>query len=386
MNINREIVVLGDIEMGGGTLTDDFISDKALGKLISGLSSKIHDIDLILNGDTFDFLKCPYIINNRVTYPRHITSEISLAKLRLMHQAHPKIFEELKRFLVTEGKRVFFIVGNHDADLAHKEVQNEIKNILGSNNVFFSFYFNQYGVYTEHGHQCDFLNKVSEDYLFLKYNGNSILNIPWVAFGLISKFMTMKEEHPFLERIRPVPMIFSHHKTVAKKFSRKTFEYVLKSAFYYPIRYYSDPTYTVPQDLFREFYRRVKNVHWDVDDIIGTFKKKRGKLIKESKVCVLGHVHKRYIEEVGDCAIIHPDAWRDEYFMYKKNRKLVPKTKRFVQILVLEDGSLQWELLDFPIKRTALHFDDIIRDEKKYLQLAAAEEGFSISDSFLLPS
>ena len=70
----KEIIILGDIEMGGGTLTDDFISDNTLTKLIYSLCNKNAPVDLVLNGDTFDFLKCPYIVNNAASYPRHITS------------------------------------------------------------------------------------------------------------------------------------------------------------------------------------------------------------------------------------------------------------------------------------------------------------------------
>ncbi len=61
--MERETIILGDIEMGGGTLTDDFISDKALSHLIRTLSQRAHRVDLVLNGDTFDFLKCPSIVN-----------------------------------------------------------------------------------------------------------------------------------------------------------------------------------------------------------------------------------------------------------------------------------------------------------------------------------
>ena len=50
---------MGDIEMGAGNLTDDFISDKSLSNVILEQSRKDHPVALVLNGDTFDFLKCP---------------------------------------------------------------------------------------------------------------------------------------------------------------------------------------------------------------------------------------------------------------------------------------------------------------------------------------
>ena len=191
----KEIIILGDIEMGGGTNTDDFISDKALSRLIYSLCNKNIPVDLVLNGDTFDFLKCPHIIDGKATYPRHITSEISLAKLRLIYRAHTRVFEALKRFAAEKKNRLFFIVGNHDPDLVHPKVQEEIRVLLDScDNIIFSFYYNEHHVHAEHGHQYDFLNKVNEQRLFLNYKGQRILSIPWIAFGITSKFMYLKEK------------------------------------------------------------------------------------------------------------------------------------------------------------------------------------------------
>jgi len=377
--MKKEIIILGDIEMGGGTLTDDFISDKTLTKLIYSWCNKNTPIDLVLNGDTFDFLKCPYIINNEATYPRHITSEISLAKLRLIHNAHATVFEALKRFAAEKKNKIHFIVGNHDADLVHPEVQEGIRNILdNSENIVFSFYYNQQGVHAEHGHQYDFLNKVNEEHLFLDYKGQKILNIPWVSLGLISKFMILKEQYPMLERITPRPALFSHHKSVEKVLARHGLKYLLNSLFYYPIRYYSDPTYTFPRELVREFYRRWKHVHWEIDEIVTVFKKKRKRKLHRNKMYVFGHVHKRHLEQNGNVTIIHPDTWRDEYSMDAKTRMLTSKSKRYVHIDVETDQSLSWKLINVPIQRTVFHFDDVIRDEKKYVQLAAQEEEYEM--------
>src|SRR3989344_6502787 len=231
--MKKEIVILGDIEMGGGTFTDDFISDKALSELIYSLCNKSAPVDLVLNGDTFDFLKCPYIVNNVASYPRHITSDVSLAKFRLIYNAHTSVFEALKQFAQEKKNKIFFIVGNHDADLVHPEVQESIKVVLeSSENIIFSFYYNEHSVHIEHGHQYDYLNKVNEKHLFLDYRGAKILNIPWVSLGLISKFMTLKEQYPMLERITPRPAVFSHHKSVEKIITRKGLGYLLKCLAY----------------------------------------------------------------------------------------------------------------------------------------------------------
>ena len=76
--MKKQILIFGDIEMGAGNLTDDFISDKTLSRLILEFARRDHPIDLVLNGDIFDFLKAPSQLCPTL-YPRHITKDVSLA-------------------------------------------------------------------------------------------------------------------------------------------------------------------------------------------------------------------------------------------------------------------------------------------------------------------
>ncbi|RMD58144.1 hypothetical protein D6825_01845, partial [Candidatus Woesearchaeota archaeon] len=76
------VIVLCDVELGGGTITDDFISDNALSGLILKLAKSDEKTELVFNGDTFDFLKCPSRLNPP-EYPIKITPKVSLEKLKL---------------------------------------------------------------------------------------------------------------------------------------------------------------------------------------------------------------------------------------------------------------------------------------------------------------
>ena len=138
----REIVVIGDVEMGVGNLTDDFISDKTLAKLINSLTKKKLPVDLILNGDTIDFLKCPYTENGKKKFTRHITAEISREKLKLVYQAHKEVFTALEKFVQKKKNSLYFIIGNHDQDLFFKTIRNDIRKILKSKaNIFFKLQY-----------------------------------------------------------------------------------------------------------------------------------------------------------------------------------------------------------------------------------------------------
>ncbi len=375
--MEKEIIILGDIEMGAGNLTDDFISDNTLTELILELAKRKHPLDLILNGDTFDFLKCPFISESKLIYPRHITNEISLAKLDLIYQAHKKVFLALKSYLKVKNKKLFFTIGNHDFDLVYPKVQSRIKELLNNQErIYFLEKYQAHGVYAEHGQQYDFLNKVNFNSFVLEYKNKFVLNLPFVSFGMISKMLHLKEEHPFIERIFPRNKIKELHSSVVKKMTLRTSEYFLKSIFYYPFRFYSDPTYIYPRELFKEFYRRVKQLHWEVDAIVNSFKRENKNLFYKSKICVLGHIHEKYIEDKNGMVIIHPGSWRDEYEVNMNTQKLIPRAKRYVQVLV-EGNNLEYQLVQVPLNRSRFDYNQVFQDEIKYIQLAAEEEDYT---------
>jgi UDP-2,3-diacylglucosamine pyrophosphatase LpxH len=382
--MKREIVILGDVEIGGGTLTDDFISDKALVLLIRNIMKSKTKVDLVLNGDTFDFLKCPLIVTRKgkrkYTFPRHITSTISLQKLDLMYQAHTKVFDALHDFVQRRKNRLFFIYGNHDHDLFFPEIQRELKKILHSKaNVYFRMEYNYHKVHAEHGHQYDFLNKINPNRPFITYKGEEILSIPWISFGIISNFLDIKERHPFLERITPRPRLFEQDKTIVQLLSRKGIKYLVANLLWYPVRYFWDPTYTYPKEIFRELYRKFKHVHWDVDSIIGKFKLFGRNIIKENKVIVLGHVHEKLIESKQGNVIIHPDTWRDEYILEEKSKRLVPKTKRYVHVFVQDNDEIGYQVVEVKIDRKLFTLKDVREKEKEYLCKAAKQEHFKLN-------
>lgn len=373
---DKEIIVMGDIEMGAGNLTDDFISDRALSALILQLKNRAHPVDLVLNGDTFDFLKCPSQLTPHTVYPRHITKQVSLAKLKLIYNAHTPVFQALKEFVAEPGKTVYFILGNHDPDIVYPEVQQQLQRLLANNErvIFPGRHYRQGTVHVEHGQQYDFLSAVNFDKLFLEYKGESILNLSFVTFGLISAFMNYKEQYPFMERIFPRPELLTHHRTVARKFNRHTIGYFLKSMVYYPFRFYSDPTYSFPSGLVRELYKRLRTLHWDVDNIASHVLRKRK--LKHS-IIVLGHIHEKRLVRGKNRVIIHPGSWRDEYDFQSKTRELIPRTKRYVQILV-QAGQSKYNLIDIPAQRRIFYFDEVVKDEIGHIKKAAQEENFPL--------
>lgn len=371
----KEIIVLGDVEIGGGTLTDDFISDKALSNLILELADRKHAVDLVFNGDTFDFLKCPIVVKYKRKFPRHVTEEISLQKLKLMYDAHKKVFIAMKMFAATKGKHIYFVFGNHDHDLMFPGVREELKRIISTPlHVHFPGLKYQYKqVIAEHGHMYDYLNKIDPVYWYMTYKGKRILNIPWVSLSIVSNFMYMKEAYPFMERIHPRTELFSNHSNLLKKINLKFFATVAENAIYFPLRYRFDPTYTFPKEIFRELYRRYKNAHLDVDDVMIKFRKKVKKRKRKFKLHILGHVHERFLDEKEGQVFIHPGTWRDEYDLDQETLKLTPRAKSYVQVIV-DGDDLSYELVTLPNERKVLNFDIVKMDEHSHIEMVRKEE------------
>ena len=115
---DRLLAIFSDVEMGTGGPLDDFPHPEFLAGLIDAYGAhpgRELAIDLVFNGDTFDFLKTPVAD----TFPRHITAELALSKLEAIASAHRPFFAAVRGFLGgSSGERqVHFVVGNHDAEL-----------------------------------------------------------------------------------------------------------------------------------------------------------------------------------------------------------------------------------------------------------------------------
>ncbi|MBU4422103.1 hypothetical protein L6259_00330 [Candidatus Parcubacteria bacterium] len=130
-------------------------------------------IELVLLGDTFDFLTVSYDWTEKNRKGQDIQKsrifaepdeDASLQKIRKIFKAHPKVIDALKLFL-KHGKIKFFI-GNHDISLAWEGVQNLIKEMLveglgqpeiqaASDRISFAFEEKKCGVLFEHGNNCE---------------------------------------------------------------------------------------------------------------------------------------------------------------------------------------------------------------------------------------
>lgn len=172
-------IVLSDLHLGAGrremgNLLEDFDQDDhfaaLLGQLVAEAEAQEQGMELVLAGDTFEFLQVPAVplaeYNVDLGYPvtAYLASsaEASRQKMALIIAGHRTWFDALRRF-VADGRhprRVTFIKGNHDVNLHWVEVQDEIRKALeaaeGRRAACVRFLERRLlhdGVYVEHGHQ-----------------------------------------------------------------------------------------------------------------------------------------------------------------------------------------------------------------------------------------
>ena len=122
------------------------------------------DVELIINGDCFDFLAIPPYVAHNTTNP-----VIALEKWKTIPPMHLAFFEALRRFLRLPGRHVTFITGNHDIELGFEEIRAAIRaEICGEDQferICFSearFYRPLPDVHIEHGHHFDFWNHAGD--------------------------------------------------------------------------------------------------------------------------------------------------------------------------------------------------------------------------------
>ena len=151
--------------------TRQFFFDDVFEKFLRHIEEKSggEPIELILNGDIFDFdsvmsqpMDPVYYVNwierNRGLNPREEKSKFKISVILKDHDA----FMHALRDFIQRGHRVVFVIGNHDLELHYPDVQDEILHSLElsderRNQVRFVewFYISNQDTLIEHGNQYD---------------------------------------------------------------------------------------------------------------------------------------------------------------------------------------------------------------------------------------
>lgn len=191
--LNKASYVISDLHIGVKNETDRFDGEKELKKFLTQISDKhkTDSVEVVLLGDSIDIWQVVSIPESKeseipVLFPVHDEQEIANS-VKTVNEDITKIFKvnstiptTIQEFLSSgPGKKIIYVIGNHDHPAVNKEVQEHIKKgLLGEkyNDLkdcieFRTNYDNpELAVYGEHGNQYDKYNYYKD---FSNFNNES---------------------------------------------------------------------------------------------------------------------------------------------------------------------------------------------------------------------
>ena len=214
--LSKVKLVVSDLHFGTGLrssngtknqLEEFYFDDKFSEFLDFHSCSKFKDIEveLILNGDIFNFLQIDY----KGHFVPVITENMTLDMLDRIVEGHPKIFQALKKFASLDGKSITYVTGNHDQGMLWPKVQDRLNHHLETkvNYCQLVYYFD--GVHIEHGHMHEAANRMNPKKFFLRKNlPEPILNLPFGSHFFIDFVLRLKQSSPHIDKVRPFRRMF----------------------------------------------------------------------------------------------------------------------------------------------------------------------------------
>ena len=224
----RYKIVVSDTHLSAGPPTganplEDFTSDRAFAALLGDAAAESQargaEVELILNGDAFDFLQVPHLdtFDPARRYPPtlyHGTTEgESVQKIALVIAGHPLFFDALRRFLHPGPPRrsATFVSGNHDLNLYWPAVQARLRHALdavGAREPLLTFephVARRDGLHVEHGNQYgEFVNRVPDMDNPVDPENPDRLVVPPGSWFVMDFFNDVERERYWVDGVKPV--------------------------------------------------------------------------------------------------------------------------------------------------------------------------------------
>lgn len=317
--------------MGDGSILDDFPhSDWAAELLLTWTRPPYLDtpIDLVLNGDTFDFSKTPL----HGEHPHLVDEGIALAKLRIIAEAHKPFFEALDLFLKRGGapRHVHFIVGNHDFELLFPSVQRAVRQLCGGHEAvrFPGLSLRLGPVLLEHGGQHDAMFRMDPEQPFLEHEGRQILNLPWGTVCIAQAVMAHQPDFFHLDRIKPKPVLLERLPE-ARTWLMNTFRRYWTRDYLKDLVWTRDPLKNLSWPLLKELIRRFTSMNPDVQTDLGANEWLHDP--ERPPITVVGHVHEPCMWTYAHRRVVQTGCMRNEYVIMEGD-ELWPVPKSFAEI------------------------------------------------------
>ncbi len=308
MSQSRFVIIVSDCHLSAGRFFEgtqnpheDFHFDDEMVDLFEHFTSGKYgqgpdgpvEVELFINGDFFDFLNVPY----EGEFEDAITEKMSVAKLEAILAGHKRVNDAIRRVASLPGKRVTYLIGNHDADLFYEKVRERItqawdpegrypspkvKVLADTDRVTYPE-----GVEIRHGNQFEagcVLNL--ERPLLTEYLSEPVLNIPWSSIFVLKIVNRLKWEREYLDKIRPVKIFVLFGLIVDPWF---TLRYVFLAAFYFlKTRFIWSPkrraTFKVTMDIIKQETKLFLDLEKEARELLDER--------PELKTVIFGHTHR----------------------------------------------------------------------------------------------
>ena len=160
-------LIFSDLHVSGGGAADPWNArrQKAFEEItnaaLPGQNFADDSVELIFNGDTFDFLNTPPSLIN------HSAADVSSAheKWSAIAAAHEPWFQALRAFTSIPGRKITFLIGNHDLELWYPSIRARIRSAIHAAPGLVQFCLTQSyqprtDLVIEHGCQQDIFNHI----------------------------------------------------------------------------------------------------------------------------------------------------------------------------------------------------------------------------------
>ncbi|MDM8528004.1 hypothetical protein QUF58_07290 [Anaerolineales bacterium HSG24] len=220
--------VLSDLHLGLALSTDKakpetVTTKKSLVQFLQRIQTEStanqQEIELILNGDFFDFLQVPAVetYNPDEIYPIECYADssqaASLKRLEIIATQQKEVFQALTDFMHPQfpQRRVTIIKGDHDVSLFWPGVKNRLRKLLEASGerssllLFAGEYIKREQIYVEHGHQkAEKVNRYP-DFIDPRHPDNpSLLYYPPSSALFINLINDIQHETWVITSIKPV--------------------------------------------------------------------------------------------------------------------------------------------------------------------------------------
>jgi UDP-2,3-diacylglucosamine pyrophosphatase LpxH len=205
-------VIVSDFHLGKGryfrdgtqNIMEDFVYDREFAEFVTYYRSGSYadaEVELILNGDILNLLQ----IDTLGVHTHLITERSVIRAVERIAAGHPEFFQALKRFVAVPGHTISYVVGNHDVGMLWPGPRKVFSEACGAQVAFYDVAYLFDGVHVEHGQQYERFAAVDMNRPFITRGlPEPVLNLPWGSLFVAVALPKIKQERPYVDKVRPM--------------------------------------------------------------------------------------------------------------------------------------------------------------------------------------